>query len=98
MLMTMSPFVDLLLYIGFLLNVFAVLSVASLFKFRKRDGWRKLKVVSFAYPLIPVFFCLVGVGMTIFGLTYKPGTAAIAILTVIAGAIVYHFRIQRRTA
>jgi hypothetical protein len=36
--------------------------------------------------------------MTIFGLTYKPGTAAIAILTVIAGALVYHFRIQRRTA
>jgi APA family basic amino acid/polyamine antiporter len=94
MLMTMSPFVDLLLYIGFLLNVFAVLAVASLFKFRKRSGWRKLRVVSFAYPLVPVFFCLVGVGMTIFGLTYKPVTAALAILTVVAGALVYHFRTQ----
>src|SRR5215467_11159540 len=58
MLMTLTPFVDLLLYIGFLLNIFAVLSVASLFKLRGRTGWRKLGVVSFAYPLVPVFFIL----------------------------------------
>ena len=92
------PFVDLLLYIGFLLNFFALLSVASLFKFRRRPGWKKLGVVSFAYPLVPVFFILVGVGMTIFSITYKPVTAAIAILTVAAGAAIYHFRIKRRTA
>jgi basic amino acid/polyamine antiporter, APA family len=94
MLMTLSPFVDLLMYIGFLLNFFAVLSVASLFIFRKRQGWRKLGVVSFGYPLIPIFFILVGVGMTIFGLTYRPGTAAIAIVTIATGALVYHFRIR----
>jgi len=98
MLMTLTPFVDLLLYIGFLLNVFALLSVASLFKLRKRTGWRKLAVVSFAYPLVPVFFILVGVGMTVFSITYKPFTAAIAILTVAVGAAVYHFRIKGRTA
>jgi len=96
MLMTITPFVDLLLYIGFLLNFFALLSVASLFKLRGRPGWRKLGVVSFAYPLVPVFFILVGVGMTIFSITYKPVTAAIAILTVAVGAVVYHFRIKRR--
>jgi len=94
MFMTLSPFVDLLLYIGFLLNFFAVLSVASLFIFRKREGWRKLPVVSFGYPLVPVFFILVGVGMTIFGLTYRPGTAAIAIVTLATGALVYHLRIR----
>jgi len=98
MLMTLGSFVDLLLYIGFLLNFFALLSVASLFKFRRRAGWKKLGVVSFAYPLVPVFFILVGVGMTIFSITYKPVTAAIAILTVAAGAAIYHFRIKRRTA
>jgi APA family basic amino acid/polyamine antiporter len=98
MLMTLTPFVDLLLYIGFLLNIFAVLSVASLFKLRGRTGWRKLGVVSFAYPLVPVFFILFGVGMTIFSFLYKPGTATIAILTVAAGAAVYHFRIRRKTA
>src|SRR5579871_3835719 len=60
MVMTMTPFVELLLYIGFLLNFFAVLSVASLFLFRRRAGWTRLAVVSFAYPLIPLFFILVG--------------------------------------
>lgn len=98
MLMTLGSFVDLLLYIGFLLNFFALLSVASLFKFRRCAGWKKLGVVSFAYPLVPVFFILVGVGMTIFSITYKPVTAAIAILTVAVGAAIYHFRIKRRTA
>ena len=98
MLMTLSSFVDLLLYIGFLLNFFALLSVASLFKFRRRAGWKKLGVVSFAYPLVPIFFILVGVGMTIFSITYKPVTAAIAIFTVAAGAFVYHFRIKGRAA
>ncbi len=33
MLMTVSPFLNLLLYIGLLLNFFAVLSVGSLFSF-----------------------------------------------------------------
>ena len=98
MVMTLGSFVDLLLYIGFLLNFFALLSVASLFKFRGRPGWKKLGVVSFAYPLVPIFFILVGIGMTIFSITYKPVTAAIAILTVAAGAAVYHFRIKGRTA
>ena len=96
MLMTMTPFVDLLMYIGFLLNVFAVMSVGALFIFRKRPGWRKLGVVSFAYPLIPVFFIIVGIGMTIFGLTYKPTIAAVAILTIATGALVYHFRIRQK--
>jgi APA family basic amino acid/polyamine antiporter len=98
MLMTFTSFVDLLLYIGFLLNFFALLSVASLFKFRRRAGWKKLGVVSFAYPLVPVFFILVGIGMTIFSITYKPVTAAIAIFTVAAGAAIYHFRIKGRAA
>ncbi|MBZ5611554.1 MAG: amino acid permease [Acidobacteriia bacterium] len=98
MLMTLSPFVDLLMYIGFLLNFFAVMSVASLFIFRRRAGWRKLGAVSFAYPLVPVFFIVVGIGMTIFGLTYRPGTAAIAIATLATGALVYHFRIKGRAA
>ena len=93
-LMTVSPFLNLLLYIGLLLNFFAVLSVGSLFIFRRRPGWQKLGVVSFAYPLVPGFFVAVGVWMTILGVTLRPGISAIAILTVAAGAAVYHFRLK----
>jgi basic amino acid/polyamine antiporter, APA family len=96
-LMTVSPFLNLLLYIGLLLNFFAVLSVGSLFIFRKRPGWQKLAVVSFAYPLLPVFFVAVGVWMTILGVMLRPGISAIAVLTVAAGAAVYHFRLRKAT-
>ena len=56
MVMTLTPFPQLAIYIGFTLNIFAVMSVASLMIFRRRKGWQKLRVVSFAYPLIPVVF------------------------------------------
>ena len=95
MLMTMSPFLNLLFYIGFLLNFFAVMSVASLFIFRRRPGWKKLPVVSFGYPLIPAFFVAIGIWMTIFGMTFRPALAAVAVLTVAAGALVYHLHIRR---
>jgi APA family basic amino acid/polyamine antiporter len=93
-LMTLSPFLNLLFYIGLLLNIFAVLSVVSLFIFRRRRGWRKLAVVNFGYPLLPAFFVAIGVWMTILGVTLRPGISAIAALTVGAGALVYHFRIR----
>ncbi len=96
MLMTMSPFVDLLMYIGLLLNFFAVMSVISLFIFRRRQGWQKLSVVSFAYPLVPAFFAAIGIWMTILAIRLRPGVSGIAALTVAAGALVYHFRIRQK--
>ncbi|HLJ17630.1 MAG TPA: amino acid permease [Bryobacteraceae bacterium] len=96
MLMTLTPFSQLLVYIGFSLNFFASMSVASLFLFRRRPGWQKLRVVSFAWPLIPSLFVLVGIWITLFGLWLKPAVSGAAILTVITGAIAYHFRLRAR--
>jgi APA family basic amino acid/polyamine antiporter len=95
MLMTVTPFVNLLLYIGLLLNFFAVLSVASLFIFRRRPGWQKLGVVSFLYPLVPAFFVAMGIWITIRAIQLRPIVSAVAALTVAAGALVYHFRIKK---
>ncbi len=67
MLMTMTPFPQLVVYIGFTLNFFAVMSVASLMSSGATRGWQKLRVVSFCYPLFPVLFLLVGVWMIIQG-------------------------------
>jgi APA family basic amino acid/polyamine antiporter len=97
-LMTVSPFLNLLLYIGLLLNFFAVLSVGSLFIFRRRPGWQRLGVVSFAYPLLPAFFVVTGIWMTVLGVMLRPGISAAAMLTVAAGAAVYHFRLPRAQA
>jgi APA family basic amino acid/polyamine antiporter len=98
MLMTLTPFPQLVIYIGFTLNVFAVMSVASLMIFRGRKGWQKLRVVSFAYPLIPVTFLLVGVWMIIRGVQFKPLISLAAAVTLVTGALVYHFRLRVRHA
>lgn len=98
MLMTVTPFPSLLIYIGFTLNFFAVMSVASLFIFRRREGWRKLRVVSFAWPLIPAFFVVIGVWMTIFGISLEPRISLAAVVTVVTGAAVYRLRLRRPPA
>lgn len=96
MLITFSSFRDVLYYIGFTLNFFAGMSVASLFIFRRRPGWRRLKVVSFAWPLIPVFFVLVGAWITVLGLINELKVSFWAVLTIVTGAMVYHFRLIRQ--
>jgi APA family basic amino acid/polyamine antiporter len=94
MLMTLTPFPDLIIYIGFTLNFFAVMSVSSLFIFRRRPQWQKLRVVSFGFPLLPATFLLVGGWMTIYGMMLRPIVSLAAVATVAAGAAVYHFRIS----
>jgi APA family basic amino acid/polyamine antiporter len=94
MAMTLTPFPQLVIYIGFLLNFFAVMSVASLIHLRRQPGWRKLRVVSFCYPLFPVLFIMVGLWMTVQGVQLKPYVSLAAVITVATGALVYHFRMR----
>ena len=95
-LMTLTPLRDLIQYVGFTLNLSAVMSVIALMKFRGRPGWQKLPVVSFAYPLLPVLFILVGLWVTYQGSVGRPYISLAAILTIATGALVYHFRIRQR--
>ena len=95
-LMTLTPFPDLAIYIGFCLTFFAVLSVASLFVLRRRPGWQKVRAVSFAFPLTPLAFILVGVWTIVYGVRLKPAVSIASILTIAAGAIVYRTLIRRK--
>ena len=96
MILTLTPFPQLVIFIGFLLNFFAVMSVASLIHLRRQPGWRKLRVVSFCYPLFPVLFILVGLWMTVLGVQKKPYVALVAVIIVATGALVYHFRMRSK--
>jgi len=97
MIMTLTPFRELIQYIGFTLYFFAAMSVASLFIFRQRPGWQKLRVVSFAYPLFPLLFILMGVWVTYQGIVLKPYVALAAGITLGTGALMYHVRLRSRT-
>ena len=98
MLMTLTPFSQLVVYIGITLNFFTVMSVISMLLFRrKRPGWQTLRVVSFAYPLFPVLFILVGTWMTYQGIVLKPYIALATGLTLATGALVYRLRLRSRS-
>jgi basic amino acid/polyamine antiporter, APA family len=94
--MTLTSFRQLVEYIGFTLNFFAVMSVVALMTFRKRPGWQKLPVVSFLYPLFPSLFVLAGLWVTYQGFARRPYVALAAVITVVTGAAVYHLRLKSR--
>jgi len=97
MLMTLTPFPDLMIYIGMSLTCFTVLAVASLFVFRKRRAdWRKLRAVSFAWPLAPLAYVLVGSVMILYGFIGQQSRmpSLIAFVTIAAGAMVYRLVVR----
>jgi len=97
MLMTLTPFPELVVYIGFSLTLFTVLSVASVFIFRRRrEGWQRLRVLEFAWPLIPASYILVGTCMMVYGLISQTMASLTALATVGAGAVVYHYGLRAR--
>jgi len=87
--MCFLSFRDLMFYVGFLLNAFSVLAVASLFVFRKRVVWQRVGVVNFAWPLVPAFYVLVGAWVAGSGFLMRPGVSAAALGTVVVGAFAY---------
>jgi APA family basic amino acid/polyamine antiporter len=97
MFMTITPFTELVIYIGMSLTIFTVLSVVALLIFRnRRPGWQRLRAVDFAYPLVPVSYILVGACMMIYGVIWQPRASLTAFATAGLGAAVYRFRIRRQ--
>ena len=98
MLMTMTPFPQLVLYIGMTLNFFTVMSVLSILLNRRRDGWLKLRAVSFAYPVVPLLFASVGLWMTYQGIMLQPYAAGATAMTLASGALMYRYILHNRPA
>ena len=97
MVMTLTPFPDLLVYIGFSLTLFSVLSVVALFLFRRRrKDWQKLRAVEFGWPAIPASYILMGTCMMVYGVVWQPLASLTALATVGAGALVYRYGVRAR--
>ena len=94
MLMTFTSFPQLVTYIGFCLTFFTVLAVSSLFVFRRRGDWQTLPAVSFAFPLMPAAYLLIGAWMIYFGFMLRPAISAAAVITLVVGAVVYYARLR----
>jgi len=97
-LMTLTPIPALFVFIGFSLTLFTVLSVASIFVFRRRQNWQRLRAVNFLYPLIPVAYIVVGIAMIGYGIIFQPTVSLASLGTIGAGAAVYHLTRGRKPA
>jgi APA family basic amino acid/polyamine antiporter len=96
--MTFTSFPQLVIYIGFSLTFFTVLAVSSVFVFRRRADWQRLPAVSFAFPLMPAAYMLIGAWMIYFGFMLRPAISLAVVLTLLAGAVVYYAGLRRRQA
>jgi basic amino acid/polyamine antiporter, APA family len=94
-LLILTPFPQLVIYIGFTLSVFTAMAVASLFHFRRRPGWRRLPTVSFAYPLLPCLFIAAGVWMIVEGVAQQPFISVLTVITLVTGALLYKIKRSR---
>jgi APA family basic amino acid/polyamine antiporter len=93
MLMTLTPFPELVVYIGWSLTLFTVLAVASLWVFRRRrPGWQRLRALDFGYPLIPGAYVIFGCCMMIYGILEQPRASLAALATMLAGLVIYRLR------
>ncbi len=98
MVLALTPFRELVSYVGFTLGIFTAMGVSSLFYFRRQPGWKKLPVVSFCFPLVPILFLIPEVWIVVVGVWLKPFISGAALVTMVTGALVYHFRIRDKSS
>jgi len=82
-----STFGSLLIYIGFTLNIFAMLAVFTLFLVRRNN--RTITKICWGYPVTPVVFILFTLWMTVWSITSQPISTLTGLGTLAAGYIVY---------
>ena len=89
MIMTLTPFPQLVLYIGFSLTFFTVLAVGSVFTFRRRPGWQRLGALDFAWPSIPMAYIVIGLTTIGYGFVFAPVASGASLATIVVGAGIY---------
>jgi APA family basic amino acid/polyamine antiporter len=90
-----AKFESLVYYIAFALIFFAALAVAGMVRLRRRDGWRKLGVVNFGYPLVPTVFIAASAWMHFYTASLQPKESALGLLTILLGAGLYYWKFRQ---
>ncbi|HUU12516.1 MAG TPA: amino acid permease [Terriglobia bacterium] len=90
-----GTFERLIYYIGFALILFAALATAGIFRVRRRPDWKRLRAVSWGYPLVPGVFIGASLWMLIYTLFLRPIESFLGLLTMGAGGLVYRFMFRK---
>jgi APA family basic amino acid/polyamine antiporter len=90
-----GTFESLIYYIGFALIFFAALAVAGSIRLRRREGWKKLAVVNWGYPLAPGLFLAASTWMLLYTAALRPKESALGLLTILLGAGLYYWKFRQ---
>lgn len=90
-----TSFDSLLLYIGFTLSLFALLTVAGLMYLRRKKPELKSRYRTFGYPVTPLVFILASGWIIVFTISSRPMASLFGLGTILAGFIFY-FAFQKR--
>lgn len=81
----------LLIYIGFTLSLFAMLTVAGLMRLRFQDKSPSAPYNTWGYPLTPLVFILGNLWIIYFSIMSRPGPALWGLATIACGLCVYYY-------
>ncbi len=84
-----SSFEQVLIYIGFTLNIFTFFTVLGLFVLRFRQPQLPRPYKTWGYPVTPFLFLCVTLWILCYGLYQKPHESIAGLFTVLSGLIVY---------
>jgi APA family basic amino acid/polyamine antiporter len=84
-----ATFLDLLIYVGFTLSVFAALAVAAIFVLRRRAPDAPRPYRAWAWPASGVLFLVLSAWMVVHAVVERPAVALAGAATLAVGGVVY---------
>lgn len=95
LMVTIGSYEQLIIYIGFALNIFPWLAILGLFFARKNKIGEVSAVKTWGYPFVPIFFLISSLGLMIVNFINRPVESSAAIITIVLGIPCYYIWIKR---
>jgi len=95
LMVSIGSYEQLIIYIGFALNIFPWLAIIGIFIARKRKIGDSTAVKTWGYPIVPIFFLISSLGLMVFNYINRPVESSAAIITVLLGIPFYHFWVKK---
>jgi APA family basic amino acid/polyamine antiporter len=86
-----ASFDTLLIYIGFTLSFFALLTVMGLMRIRRADRTNREGYTTWGYPVTPLLFIVGNLWIIIYSIRSRPAAALIGLATIGLGILAYFF-------
>ncbi len=93
-----GSFEQVLTYVGFTLNLFTFLTVASVFVIRRRDKGAYQGYKTWGYPVTPLLFLALSAWSLFFIISERPTESLMGLVTIMAGLPVYFLSSKKNTA